>query len=159
MPPGGVASAAVNLPHTGGASYRFHGNASSLMAARAIKPLSTGPPRFGQVAWTTNESGERTEMRKTMLALAALSLTVPAMDAPAMARGHYYKGRVWQDSHGRWRCKRSNGTTGLIVGAAGGALIGRAIDTHGERATGTILGAVGGALIGRSIDRSRVRCR
>ena len=52
-----------------------------------------------------------------------------------------------------------NGTTGLIVGAAGGALVGRAIDTRGERATGTILGAAAGALIGRSIDRSRVRCR
>jgi uncharacterized protein YcfJ len=48
---------------------------------------------------------------------------------------------------------------GLLVGAAGGALVGRAIDTHGERATGTILGAAAGALIGRSIDRSRVRCR
>jgi hypothetical protein len=98
-------------------------------------------------------------MRKMMLAVAAASLAVPAMDTPAMARGHYYKGKVWQDSRGRWRCKRPNGTTGLIVGAAGGALVGRAIDTHGERATGTILGAAAGALIGRSIDRSRVRCR
>ena len=98
-------------------------------------------------------------MRKAMLAFAALSLTVPAMHSPAIAKGQYYKGRVWQDSHGRWRCKRSNGTTGLIVGAASGALIGRAIDTHGERATGTILGAVGGALVGRAIDRRRVICR
>jgi uncharacterized protein YcfJ len=98
-------------------------------------------------------------MRKLLLGLAAVSLTVPVMDTPASASRYYYNGRVWKDSHGRWRCKRSNGTTGLIVGAAGGALVGRAIDTHGERATGTILGAVGGALIGRSIDRSRVRCR
>jgi hypothetical protein len=99
------------------------------------------------------------DMRKLLLGLAAGSLTVPVMDAPASAARYYYNGKVWKDSHGRWRCKRSNGTTGLIVGAAGGALVGRAIDTHGERATGTILGAVGGALIGRSIDRSRVRCR
>ena len=70
-----------------------------------------------------------------------------------------YHGKVWRDSHGRYRCKRPNGTTGLIVGAAGGALVGRAIDTRGERATGTILGAAAGALLGRSIDRSRVRCR
>jgi outer membrane lipoprotein SlyB len=75
----------------------------------------------------------------------------------AAARGYY--GHVWRDSHGRLRCKRSNGTTGLIVGAAGGALLGRAIDTHGERATGTILGAAAGALLGRSVDRSRVTCR
>ena len=47
----------------------------------------------------------------------------------------------------------------MIVGAAGGALVGRAIDTHGERATGTILGAVGGALVGRAIDRRQVVCR
>jgi hypothetical protein len=97
-------------------------------------------------------------MRKVILALAAVSLMSPAMVTPAAAR-HYYNGKVWKDSHGRWRCKRSNGTTGLLVGAAGGALVGRAIDTHGERATGTILGAAAGALIGRSIDRSRVRCR
>jgi len=97
-------------------------------------------------------------MRKMMLALAATTLMVPVMPSAAFAEGGYYHGRVWRDSHGRLRCKRSNGTTGLIVGAAGGALIGRAIDTHGERATGTIVGAAAGALVGRSIDRSRVRC-
>ena len=70
-----------------------------------------------------------------------------------------YRGKIWRDSDGRYRCKRPNGTTGLIVGAAGGALVGRAIDTRGERATGTILGAAAGALIGRKIDRSRVKCR
>jgi uncharacterized protein YcfJ len=94
-----------------------------------------------------------------MLALAAATLTIPILPSAAIARDGYYHGKVWRDSHGRYRCKRSNGTTGLIVGAAGGALIGRAIDTHGERATGTILGAAGGALVGRSIDRGRYRCR
>jgi uncharacterized protein YcfJ len=94
-----------------------------------------------------------------MLALAATSLAVPVAVTPASARNHYYQGKVWRDSKGRLRCHRSNGTTGLIVGAAGGALVGRAIDTHGERATGTILGAVGGALVGRAIDRRRMICR
>ena len=99
-------------------------------------------------------------MKKVMLAFAAASLTLPALPTAAMARDGYYHGRVWRDSQGRYRCKRPNGTTGLIVGAAGGALIGRAIDTRGERATGTIIGAAAGALVGRSIDRSRrVRCR
>lgn len=97
-------------------------------------------------------------MRRMMLVLATAALVMPAMETPAAARG-YYHGKVWRDSHGRLRCKRSNGTTGLIVGAAGGALVGRAIDTHGERATGTILGAAAGALLGRSVERSRVRCR
>jgi hypothetical protein len=103
-------------------------------------------------------------MRNFMIGLTAAAMVAPvAMPAPALARSHhqnrYYNGKVWHDSHGRLRCKRPNGTTGLIVGAAGGALIGRAIDTHGERATGTILGAAAGALLGRHIERSRVRCR
>jgi len=97
-------------------------------------------------------------MRKIMLTIAAISLIAPVMDTPAAARG-YYHGKVWRDSRGRLRCHRSNGTTGLIVGAAGGALVGHAIDTHGERATGTILGAVGGALVGRAIERNRMVCR
>ena len=96
-------------------------------------------------------------MRKFVLAVAATSMAVPVMPAPAMARG--YHGKMWQDSEGRWRCKRSDGTTGLIVGAAGGALVGRAIDTRGERATGMILGAAAGALLGRSVERGRTRCR
>jgi len=81
------------------------------------------------------------------------------MPSAAVAGDGYYHGRTWRDSNGRLRCKRPNGTTGLIVGGAAGALVGRAIDTRGERATGTILGAAAGALVGRQIDRSRVRCR
>ena len=98
-------------------------------------------------------------MRRIMLALAGATLAVPALPSAAIAHDGYYKGKVWRDSNGRYRCKRPNGTTGLIVGAAGGALIGRAIDTKGERATGTILGAAAGALVGRQVDRSRVKCR
>ncbi len=98
-------------------------------------------------------------MTKFMLVLAATSLAIPVMEAPAMAGSQYYSGKVWRDSNGRLRCKRPNGTTGLIIGAAGGALLGRAVDTRGERATGTILGAAAGALVGRNIDRNRSRCR
>ena len=97
-------------------------------------------------------------MRGIILAVTAAALTLPVMPSAALASDGYYHGRTWRDSQGRLRCKRPNGTTGLIVGAAGGALIGRAIDTHGERATGTILGAAAGALVGREIDRSRVHC-
>jgi outer membrane lipoprotein SlyB len=95
-----------------------------------------------------------------IVALAAAATAIPTISAtPAFAHSGHYHGKVWQDSQGRYRCKRPNGTTGMIVGAAGGALIGRAIDTRGERATGTILGAAAGALVGRKIDRSRVKCR
>lgn len=99
-------------------------------------------------------------MRKLSLAIAAATMTVPvAMPAPAFAHDGYH-GKVWKDSRGRLRCKRSNGTTGMIVGAAGGALVGRAIDTRGERATGTILGAAAGALLGREVERRHsYRCR
>lgn len=67
--------------------------------------------------------------------------------------------RVWRGDDGRWRCRRDNGTTGLLIGAGVGALAGRAVDTRGDRSLGTILGAVGGGLIGREIDRGDIRCR
>lgn len=110
-------------------------------------------------------------MRKVIIALSVLSLAIPASMAiptdKAEARRHYrdrdyrdsdYRGREWRGRDGRTYCKKSNGTTGLIIGAAGGALAGRAIDTRGERTTGTLLGAAGGALLGKSIDSKRT-CR
>ena len=102
-------------------------------------------------------------MRRLVLATFGVALALPAAPDAAVARSRHhgpeYEGKVWRDSHGKLRCRRPDGTTGLIVGAAGGALIGRAIDTHGERATGTILGAAAGALIGHRIERSHVHCR
>ena len=98
-------------------------------------------------------------MRKIAVALAVTALAVPTIDSPASARQHYYQGKVWRDSRGRLRCHRSLSPPVMLVGAPGGALGGRAIDTLGERALGTILGAVGGALVGRAIDRRQVVCR
>lgn len=111
-------------------------------------------------------------MRKIALALAASGMMVSAVPAMAKHHGsrhhhsaqkHYQTSangvRYWQDDSGRYRCKRSDGTVGLIVGGAAGALAGRAIDTRGERATGTILGAAAGALLGRQVQRGTTRCR
>jgi len=67
--------------------------------------------------------------------------------------------RVWRGNDGRYYCKRRNGTTGLLIGAAVGALLGRELDGGRTRTLGTILGGAGGALIGRSMDRGEVRCR
>jgi len=67
--------------------------------------------------------------------------------------------RIWRGRDGRYHCRRSNGTTGLVVGAIGGALVGRTIDTRGDRTLGTLLGAAGGGLLGREIDRGGSRCR
>lgn len=61
--------------------------------------------------------------------------------------------RVWRGDDGRYYCKRDDGTTGLIIGAAVGGLIGNEIAGRGDRTLGTILGAAGGALLGRAIDR------
>jgi hypothetical protein len=100
-------------------------------------------------------------MRKVTLALMAATMAMPVIPAaPAFAHDNgYYNGKTWRDSRGRLRCRRPNGTVGLIVGGAAGALAGRAIDTRGERTTGTVIGAAAGALLGREVDRGRRRCR
>ena len=90
----------------------------------------------------------------TMAAIMVPALILPA--APAAAKHYAYS--EWRGRDGRTYCRKSDGTVGLIVGAAGGALVGRAIDTRGERATGTIIGAAAGALIGREVARKR-SCR
>lgn len=69
------------------------------------------------------------------------------------------RGDYWRGEDGRWRCRRGDGTTGLLVGAGVGALLGRTIDTRGDRTVGTLLGAIGGGLLGREIDRGEARCR
>ena len=70
-----------------------------------------------------------------------------------------YEGRYWRGDDGRYRCKRSNGTTGLLVGAGVGALIGDQVAGRGDKTLGAIVGGLGGAAAGRAIDRSRVSCR
>jgi hypothetical protein len=100
-------------------------------------------------------------MRILMLSLAAVSVAIPATfamptDQAEARRSAQY--REWRGRDGRTYCRKSDGTTGLIVGGVGGALVGRAVDTDGSRATGTILGAAAGALIGKEVDSKR-RCR
>ena len=72
-------------------------------------------------------------------------------------RRYYRSGRAYPRRH-YYRCRRGSGTTGMIVGGAAGALIGRELDRGYNRSTGTILGAAGGALLGREVSRNR-RCR
>lgn len=69
--------------------------------------------------------------------------------------------RVWRGDDNRYYCRKSNGTTGLVIGAAGGALLGREIAGSGDRTLGAILGAAGGALLGREVQKgiSGSRCR
>ena len=67
---------------------------------------------------------------------------------------------VYRGSDGRYYCRRSDGTTGLVIGAGVGALVGRGLDGGRNRAGGTLVGGVLGALLGREVDRNAdVRCR
>lgn len=72
----------------------------------------------------------------------------------------YRNTRVWRGNDGRAYCRRSNGTTGLLIGGAAGALLGREVaGRRGDRTLGAILGAAGGALLGREVDNGGSRCR
>lgn len=124
-------------------------------------------------------------LRKLILGVAGfgvLATGMPAMADPprwAPAHGHrakehrvydrhgrYYEprrlhrgDRIWRGRDGRYYCKRDNGTTGLVIGLAAGALLGREIDGGRDRTAGTVVGAAVGGLLGREIDRGEVRCR
>lgn len=126
-------------------------------------------------------------MKKAILAATLAAIAIPAAPvlgdpppwAPAHGRraheqqariydqqGRYYEprrlgrdDRIWRGNDGRYYCRRDNGTTGLIIGAAVGALVGRSIDGSRDKTLGTILGLAGGGLLGREIDRGNLRCR
>ncbi len=120
-------------------------------------------------------------MRKMIFSLVAAALVIPV--TPALADRHDRNDRRWQSSQydrngryreprnirsndrvwrgndGRYHCQRENGTTGLIIGGAAGALLGREIDGGRDKTLGTVLGAAGGALLGREIDGHGLKCR
>lgn len=119
-------------------------------------------------------------MLKTLsLAGAALAMTATALVpvAPAMAQSRYYGDRgydrgyrddrgyrgdrvyrgdrgYYNDRGNRGGRRCNNGSTGTIVGAIAGGLLGRTIDTRGDRSLGTLGGAVAGGLAGRALERS-----
>jgi len=69
--------------------------------------------------------------------------------------------QVYRGSDGRYYCRRTDGTTGLIVGGATGAVLGNVIDGGRHRAAGTLIGGALGALLGKSVEQNQadVRCR
>jgi hypothetical protein len=80
--------------------------------------------------------------------------------------GRYYRpvrltrnDRIYRGNDNRYYCRRSDGTTGLVIGAALGGVIGNSLDRGGSSILGTLLGAGAGAAIGSSIDRGQVTCR
>ena len=110
--------------------------------------------------------------KNLMLASAALAMGTVAM-VPTDAAAQRYRGDRYERGYDRQqyrgydrrdyrgndrryarnqRC--NNGTTGTIVGAIAGGLLGRTIDSRGDRALGTVLGGVGGAVAGNAIEKS-----
>jgi hypothetical protein len=69
--------------------------------------------------------------------------------------------RVYAGNDGRYYCRRSDGTTGLIVGGAAGGVLGNVIDGGRSRTAGTLIGAAVGALAGKAVDQNQaqIRCR
>lgn len=70
-----------------------------------------------------------------------------------------YNDRVYRGQNGNYYCRRSDGTTGLIIGGAVGGLLGNQIVRGSSKTLATIIGAGAGALLGREIDRGGVSCR
>lgn len=56
-------------------------------------------------------------------------------------------------------CPKPSGTTGAILGAVAGGLLGNVIDGGRHRTLGTIVGAGGGALLGREVEQRSAKCR
>lgn len=67
--------------------------------------------------------------------------------------------RIYRGGDGRYYCRRNDGTTGLLIGAGVGALLGNAIAGGDSGLLGALIGGGAGAVAGREIDRNSVRCR
>ena len=79
--------------------------------------------------------------------------------------GRYYDDRqigysdtIYRGADSRYYCRRNDGTTGLIVGAGLGALLGNKLDVGGSATVRTIIGGAAGALVGRAVEKGSVRC-
>jgi uncharacterized protein YcfJ len=127
-------------------------------------------------------------MRKILLALSAATLALPApalarhhhhhhdrdghVERVRVVRVYDSRGRyihphrlhrydhVWRGHDGRYYCRRDNGTTGLVIGAGVGALLGHELARGSDdRTLATIIGAVGGGLLGKAVDEGDIECR
>jgi hypothetical protein len=67
--------------------------------------------------------------------------------------------RIYAGEDGRYYCRRSDGTTGLIVGGIAGGALGAIIAPGRSSVLGALIGGAAGAAAGNAIDRDNVRCR
>ncbi|MDX3899681.1 MAG: hypothetical protein QHC40_04085 [Sphingobium sp.] len=83
----------------------------------------------------------------------------PSQHYQARSRGERRltrKDRIYRGRDGRAYCRRSDGTTGLVVGAVSGGVLANLV---GGNTLETLLGAGAGAALGNAIDRGKVKCR
>ncbi|WP_188056198.1 MULTISPECIES: YMGG-like glycine zipper-containing protein [unclassified Sphingosinithalassobacter] len=66
---------------------------------------------------------------------------------------------IYRDAQGNYYCRRENGTTGTLVGAGAGALLGNLIAPGGSKTVGALIGGAAGAAAGRAIDRTDLACQ
>lgn len=66
---------------------------------------------------------------------------------------------VWRGYDNRYYCRRSDGTTGLIIGGLAGGALGNVIAPGGSKLLGSIIGGSLGAVVGNGIDRGKVVCQ
>lgn len=82
----------------------------------------------------------------------------------------YYNGnRNWQNAgyqnqyhwgpNGQVRCRKADGTSGLIVGALAGGTLGNVIAREGDKRLGSMIGGTLGAVLGNELAKGNVRCR
>jgi hypothetical protein len=116
-------------------------------------------------------------MKITSMILAALVAITPTVATAQYYGGqHYGHGQRYDDRRGyrgydrgynnhrydrydrrdyRYNDRRCrDGSTGTVLGAIAGGLLGRTVDTRGDRTAGTVIGGLGGGLAGRAIDRN-----
>ncbi|HWK36105.1 hypothetical protein [Sphingomonas sp.] len=67
--------------------------------------------------------------------------------------------RIYAGEDGRYYCRRSDGSTGLIVGGIAGGALGAIIAPGRSSVLGALIGGAAGAAAGTAIDRDNVRCR
>ncbi len=65
---------------------------------------------------------------------------------------------VYRGNDGRYYCRRSDGTTGLVLGAIAGGTLGNVIAPGENKLIGSLVGGSLGAIIGKSLDDG-VECR
>ena len=66
--------------------------------------------------------------------------------------------RIYRGNDGRYYCRRKDGSTGLVIGALLGGVLGNQIAPRGSRLLGSIAGGALGAVLGQSLDQGMV-CR